>query len=263
MDVGQGDAIAIRFPNRKTMLVDSGPATNTKDLLTYLDNVFFEKSEKHFDYVMLSHPDSDHSAGLLSVLREYSIGIMYRNVYLEGEDNPKSYTTTSNEDYIKAVDYAKNNGIALVDREVGDTIEEGGVTVQWVGPVKQYTESNQNSMVLHLQYNSTGVLISGDSEYNELKDVFENKTYDVDLLKVGHHGSKNSLVGEDEEDTILNHIQPQYAVISVGDNSYGHPHKETIERLENIGSKIMSTPESGAITLKIGRNIRVYEFRKS
>ncbi len=265
IDVGQGDAIAIRFPNEKTMLIDSGPAKSTRDLITYLDNVFFEHGKKHFDYVMLSHPDSDHSAGLSTILRRYSVGVFYRNVYLEEEDNPNGYTTSSNDDYAKAICDAKTKGVALVDREVGDQIIEGGVAVKWVGPIKTYTESNQNSMVLHLQYNRTGVLLCGDAEYNELKDIFEDDVYDVDILKIGHHGSKESLLSEDGSQSILDDIQPSYAVISVGNNTYGHPNIATIDALMHtivnnkttLWDRTMITYHDGSIIANIDEDITI------
>jgi len=274
LDVGQGDAIFIEAPNGNQMLLDGGPS---KAILRELSKVtpFYDRS---IDVVMMSHPDEDHIGGLPDVLKNYSAGLVVEpgvfgesSAYTEIEkiiddennqtENLSSTTQNISEGKIKKI--LARRGMVI---DFG-----GGVFLQILYPVGDVSklETNTASIVARLVYGENEFLLTGDSPKNienylvslEGKDqnCQENISVDSettgttkkfgclslksDVLKVAHHGSKNS-TGEEFVKT----VSPQYAVISVGkDNRYGHPTEEVLNILQNFGSKIFRTDELGNI----------------
>ncbi|MGN1162602.1 MAG: ComEC/Rec2 family competence protein [Christensenellales bacterium] len=252
VDVDQADAIAIKFPNNKTMLIDSGDSkegSNTK-LLNYLDNKFFAGREKVFDYLLITHSDADHVGGAVSVYEKYQVNYTF---YPDVDEN-KTQT------FKKFIDAMKNEPDSMYEtNNSGDKIVEGGVVIDFYSPFyNAITNANANnqSPIMIMNFAGRKIMFTGDAGQDLEKDVLKNYSetdFDVDVLKVAHHGSRTSSCKD-----FLDVAKPEYAVISCGkDNKYGHPTDETLERLKSAGVKdncLYRTDNNGNVILSISSN---------
>lgn len=249
LDVGQGDSIHISSKGVE-MLVDGG-STSEKEVGKYrLIPYLKSQGVSQIDCMVISHADTDHISGLLEILEDGQIRVnmlMLPNV------------TEKSANYQKIEALAKKSDVPIQYIYAGTEFVCGEITVKCLHPGKKYVAESENdsSAVLLLSYGTTDVLLTGDVEdRGENAMLKENVLHDIDILKVAHHGSRYST---DEE--FLDVIMPEMALISCSEgNSYGHPHEETLQRLEAVGCEILTTPECGAITVKIDEEIEVYGF---
>ncbi len=235
LSIGQGDASIIESTHGNRILIDGGPSgivlQKISEVLPYFN--------RSIDIIIETHPDRDHIGGIPSVLERYVVG-----TFLEpGVESPNHV-----DDAIREI--VKNKNIPHMLARAGQVIDMGdGAELRILFPDRDVSgmETNSASIVAQLIYGDTCFLFTGDSpqkieEY--LVSVYGDELR-CDVLKAGHHGSRTST-----GDTYLGSVQPQYAVISAGKgNSYGHPHKETIERLKIAGVTILSTIENGTIQM--------------
>lgn len=230
INVGQGDSILIQTPAGKNILIDGGKTDQTTTVENYLHSV----GVSTLDYVIATHADSDHIGSLDSVIKDFTIG----KVYMPNVTN----TTYTFEDLLSAM---QSKNLTFNRAKAGEILDLGtGLSADFVGPVKDsYTEGNNYSAVLHLIYGKTSFLFTGDAENESENDMIASG---VDLLstvlKVGHHGSNSST-----SEAFLNVVNPKYAVISVGQNSYGHPTEDVLNRLNLHGISVFRTDISGTI----------------
>lgn len=237
IDVGQGDSVFIELPNGETMLIDAGEWTAAEDVIEYIK----ESEAKKIDYLIGTHPHSDHIGGLADVVNEFAIGKAYM---------PK--VSNSTKTFERLLDAIEENNVDVYTAKAGVNIyEDDEMVIEIVAPVSSGYESlNDYSAVIRLIYGKTSFLFMGDAETFSENEIKGNINSDV--LKVGHHGSKTSSSKE-----FLQRVMPQIAVISVGeDNDYGHPSKTVLNRLEDIGAKTLRTDEYGDIIIQSdGNNI--------
>jgi competence protein ComEC len=231
LDVGQGDATYIKTANGDDILIDGGNNNYGDDVVAYLKQLKVDDIE-----IMIStHPDADHVGGLDSVLESFKVESVYA---------PKvAHTTDTFKDFLLAV---KNEKLTIKEAKAGVTLPLKGVTVKFLAPVKTYAVDDLNSWsaVLHLTYGKNIFLFTGDAELKSQTDMIKAKTVlQADVLKVGHHGAKTSTSA-----VFLKAVAPEYAVISVGKNSYGHPTKEVLEAMKRAKSTIYRTDINGTIT---------------
>ncbi|HOJ48037.1 MAG TPA: ComEC/Rec2 family competence protein [Bacillota bacterium] len=233
IDVGQGDGILIRTPDDKFILVDCGPAEAEKSFIAFLKS----QNVREFEYVFFTHPHADHIGNAVKVLQEFKV----KNVYMpDAATTTKTFTNLLNE-------LDKQKDIKITQAKAGQKITVGEVNIDILSPSKdKYGDLNEYSIVFKLTYKENSILFTGDAYIKNEKEMIA-ASYDLkaDILKVGHHGSDSSTSTE-----FLNAVQPKYAVISCGlDNSFGHPHKSTLERIASAGAKIYRTDNDGTITL--------------
>jgi len=236
LDVGQGDAVFIETPNGRQVLIDGGAGRVVlRELGTVMS--FFDRS---IDIVMASHPDSDHIGGLPDVFDRYNVS-MYVDSGVQGDS---ALFSTLHERV------AMEGLHEVVGRKGAQFVIDDGVTMEVLFPDRDVThvETNTGSLIVRLVYGDTSFLFTGDAPVGI--ETYLTYLYGGALkstvLKLGHHGSDTSTA-----DAFLGYVEPEYAVISVGcDNSYGHPSKETIERLERFGIVYVSTCEKGTITFE-------------
>lgn len=231
INVGQGDAIYLEFPNGTNALIDGGPSG--EPVYQFLK----EKGVTKLDRVVLTHPHSDHYRGLKKVFNSFDVKNYYdtraENVDAQGDNNLR--------DLAKA-----KPGCKTLYPEPGSELKwDSKVTVKVMSSCTEAVqmhnndETNNCSLVLRVYYNGHGILLMGDAESTietALMRIYRsglNSTY----IKVGHHGARTSTSA-----SFLARVQPKVAIISVGkDNVYGHPHKETLDRLRAAGAQIFTT----------------------
>ena len=235
LDVGQGDSIFIEINNSKTMLIDASTSFYGNFIIDYINSLGYDR----IDYLIATHPHADHIGSMQDIVLEYDIGDIYM---------PKVSTNTKTyENLLTAID-DKNLTIKKAYKGV-KIIDEDELDVSILSPTKdEYDNLNNYSAVLKLTYKNVSYLFMGDSE----EEVEENILDDVkaDVIKIAHHGSNSSSSLE-----FLKKVSPTYAVISVGeDNSYNHPHKEVLDRLEEIGSTVYRTDLDGNIIISTDGN---------
>lgn len=275
LDVGQGDCIHIQSEEGNHYLVDGGSSSKSQvmkyQILPYLKS----QGVRHLEAVFLTHSDSDHCSGLIELLEAYpSDGLTIGSLIL-----PHIAESSMDEQYKEIKQLAGEKEIQVQYMSRGQKLEDGAMSIRCLHPYRNYdTESaNEYSLVLLVTYKQFTGLFTGDVEgegeacmweymqkyRNEYKQEYGHKTEadDTDrrftLLKVAHHGSRYSTSEE-----FLDAWNINLAIISCGQNNrYGHPHEETLERLENVGSKVLTTPECGAITIEIGEKVKVYGFK--
>lgn len=267
-DVGQGDCIYVSEPGGRCILIDGG-SSDKSGVEEYQILPFLKyRGVSALDAVFVTHPDSDHENGIRGMLEAYEKnGIRIGMLVLPDVD-----MESRNENYLSLAALSEKKGVPVHYIACGDRLFFGKVMLTCIHPQRGYENQDTNaySTVLALTYGDFSALFTGDLEGEGETLVTERLARRGDhvrrhlpqritLLKVAHHGSKNST-----PDPFLALTNPQIALISAGrDNAYGHPHKETLMRLQNQGCRIYQTPESGAVTFWIRRGrVCVEEFSK-
>lgn len=241
LDVGQGDGIYIRTVSGKHWFIDGG-SSDLSQLGKYRIEPFLEsQGVAELDYVFLSHGDTDHTSGITEMLQNQKLGIKIKTLVLPTE-------AVIDDALLEIAGIAEANGTRIVVMNAGEKITDGEMILTCLSPSSTYDGEigNASSMVLDLKYKEFDMLFTGDLELEgEEKAISNGLLRDYDVLKVGHHGSKNAT-----SEVFLEIVKPEIAMISAGkDNSYGHPAEETLERLGYVGCKVYTTQENGAVTV--------------
>lgn len=253
LDVGQGDGIYMRGPSGAQYLIDGG-SSDVKEVGKYRIEPFLKsQGVGSLDYVFLSHGDEDHISGVREMLVRQETGIRIRTLVLPVEE-------VWDEALRKMAQIARENDTKVVTIREGEGIEEEGFRVQCLQPGENdvLEPGNEASMVLRVEYRDFDFLLTGDVEGKGEELLMEKEGLkEVDVLKAAHHGSKNST-----KENFLERVRPKIAWISAGrENSYGHPHPETVRRLEAYHAKQYSTQNFGAVTIETdGERFRIQEY---
>lgn len=243
MSVGQGDAFALRSTGRTVMVFDGG-STSENNIGEYvIMPVIKYNAMANIDYWFVSHTDEDHINGLLYILSLGRLsGINIKNIVISSH-------TPEDEMYHQLVEYAKMADVNILYMDAGDVISDGTFKITCCHPDRKYNsdDKNQLSMILSYVERDRKILFTGDADETALDYMVDTHLslleQQYDYLKVPHHGSKNSI-----SKSLYEKIEFDKAIISVGENNrYGHPHRETLEFLEEIGMKLYRTDECGAI----------------
>ena len=241
LDVGQGDSIFMHLPNNKgNLLIDTGGIVsfNNKNTYSISDNktIPYLKSLgiSKLNYIILTHGDYDHMGEAINLVNNFKVEKVIFNC---GEFNDLE------KELIKVLDKKKIPYYSCI-KELN--IDKNKL---YFLQTKEYDNENDNSNVIYTELNGYKFMFMGDASTATEKEIMNNYNLsDIDVLKVGHHGSKTS---SDKE--FINEINPKYSIISVGkSNRYGHPNKGVLDNLEN--SKINRTDEDGSIMFKIKNN---------
>ncbi|MBU5336468.1 ComEC/Rec2 family competence protein [Intestinibacter bartlettii] len=230
IDVGQADSILITTPSNKNMLIDGGDEDSAKIIKSYLKN----KKVKNLDVVVATHPDSDHIGSLDYIIDNFDVEKIYM---------PKQ--STDSECYINLIESCNKKNLKVNYLSKDDSFNLDTYTKIYVLSPNYITDNNNsNSIVLNISYKNNNFLFTGDCEESNEMDIINS--YDLkntDFLKVAHHGSSTS-----SSLAFLEETTPDIAVISCGyKNSYGHPHRSTLDNLESVNSKVFRTDINGSM----------------
>lgn len=272
LDVGQGDAIFINFPQGQTMLLDSGgrlgfaiaPGEFEPSEDIFIENrigvgeaavlpFLWQLGLKRLDYIAATHGDSDHTEAFAEIVHAMSIGQALTGSVPRSAETPDLFT--------RAV---RARGLPLRLLKRGEVLNLDGVRLEVLSPFANAGEvkpsDNNASLVLRLTLGQRAFLLTGDIEKEtEARLVASGELQKADVLKVAHHGSRTSTTAE-----FLARVQPQHAIISAGDPSpFGHPHPEVVARLRAAGVQLWQTSKCGAITISTdGADLQVGTFVK-
>lgn len=265
LDVGQGDGIYVETAGGSRFLVDGGSSSvsgvGKYRLLPFLRH----QGAKKLDAVFVTHPDADHCNGVKEILEQNITGDIRVGCLIL----PDIGKEARNDAYKELEDAAGRNQVPVAYISRGQKLQAGGVSITCLHPKKGYgaEDANAYSTVLSLSYGNFSALLTGDLEGEGERDfsayIRKREGGQIQgagkytILKAAHHGSANSMPAE-----MLAWCRPYYTVISCGrDNSYGHPHKELLERLTDCGSEVMVTYETGAVTFETdGERVWVSRF---
>ena len=230
IDVGQALSVLVECDG-KFMLYDGGNVDDGSLVVSYLQSQGVEQLE----YVFCSHAHEDHVGGLAAALAYFPAYHVYSPVTEAG--------TKCFQDFVK---YTRQQGLQVEVPAVGTMWPLGGATVTMLGPVAQYSDTNDTSIVLRIDYGSTSFLLTGDMEKTAESDLVNSgANLKADVLQVGHHGSSTS-TGY----AFLSAVLPEMGIISCGaNNKYGHPHEETLSILRDAGVDVYRTDLQGTITI--------------
>ena len=253
LDVGQGDGICMELPDGRVYLMDGGSSDVSKVGNYRLVPFLKAKGIRKIDAVFLSHGDADHINGIAELLEEKQMSI----------DCICLPAGAEKEEFVEIRDLARARNISVRTIQAGDFWENNGAKFWCLNPADVTESGNAASMVLYMEYQDFSMLLTGDLEGEGEKSVAallrSNAITGISVLKVAHHGSKNSTKEE-----FLRQCSPAVAVISCGEhNTYGHPHKETLERLNDMGTVVYRTDCSGAVQITVsGSRMKVTEYRR-
>lgn len=240
LDVGQALSVLVECDGQY-MLYDGGNVDDGSMVVSYLQ----KQGVEELQYVFCSHAHEDHVGGLAAALAFFPANHVYSPVT---EASTKCF-----QDFVK---YTQQQGLQVEVPTVGTVWQLGGATVTMLGPVAQYSETNDTSIVLRVDYGATSFLLTGDMESDAERDLVNSgANLKADVLQVGHHGSSTST-----SYLFLNAVLPEMGVISCGvNNKYGHPHEETLSILRDAGVDVYRTDLLG--TVVIGSDGQNYTIR--
>lgn len=238
IDVGQGDSTFIKCGGR-TMLIDAGDDTKG----TAIQNYIRKQGIDHIDYLVLTHPDSDHIGGAPVIITKFGIDRVFVSNFEK-----------DNKTYQKLIQSLDDKRLKAITPTVGSKFPLGSAKITILAPVKEYDNPNDSSIALLIRNGENKFLFSGDAEESAENDIVNaNTDIKADVYHAGHHGSRTST-----SQKFFEAVSPKYAVISCAEgNSYGHPNAETLNTFRMNGVKVYRTDEEGTIiATSDGTNIK-------
>jgi competence protein ComEC len=240
LDVGQGDGLFVESPTGTQVLFDAGPPHSILGPLQKIISPF----DKTIDAVVITNPDVDHIGGLLDILKNYKVGMIF-----------ESGTLTDSKTYQNLrAEMARQNIPDILIKKGMKLSLGGGVIINILFPDRDVSEwaTNDGSIMARLTYGKTSIMLTGDAPVKTEQIVLsENSPTEIisAILKIGHHGSRTS-----SSESFVKAISPSYALISDGkNNKYGHPHQETLDTLAKFGAQILRTDSLGTIIFNCDR----------
>jgi competence protein ComEC len=259
LDVGQGDGAVLRTPGGRWIVIDAGPAGERDDAGRRVVAPFLERQGvRALAAIVVSHAHADHLGGVPALLGRFPVGVV---IEPGGPVAEPAYAA-----FLSALD---RDGIAWHPARSGERFSLDGVEFTVLHPGDDWAgwgeDVNEDSVVLLVRYGDFEALLTGDAGF-AAEAALRGTVRSVDLLKVGHHGSRGS-TGEE----LLDSLRPLAAVISVGRNDYGHPSPETLARLDSRGVPVLRTDRDGTVsvitdgttmTVKSGQGERRYAVKR-
>jgi len=242
LDVGQADCALVQTPSGKSLLIDAGNIEDAGKIISYLENQYITR----LDVVVGTHPHADHVGGMAQVIRKLDIG----DIYMPYATN----NTVTFPDLLMAI---KDKGLKVSTAKAGVRIDlDPALEIMFLAPNSDtYGDPNNYIAVLKITHKRSSFLLTGDAGIVSEEEMLRSRVdFKADVLKVAHHGSSSS-----SSDGFLENVSSKYAVISVGSgNNYGHPAKDTLDRLARYNVEVFRTDVDGTIIISSdGEKIRV------
>lgn len=228
VDVGQGDATILEFPDGKTMLIDT--PTGKSDVVK---STLRADGRSMIDWLVATHPDADHIGGLDSIISSMDIGSIWA---------PEANSSTQT--YTRFLTSVSNKGMGIEPAYAGRQIATGenySIDILWPQQGASYSEDNAYSVVIEVTYGQNTFLFTGDAPVEAQNACADGH---VDVLKVSHHGSASGM-----SSTLAAKLTPAIAVLSYGENSYGHPTQVVLDALSSVGAQVYGTYVHGTVTV--------------
>ena len=233
-DIGQGDAAFLRTKSGKTALIDGGP----DNAVLYKVGKYLPFWEKNINTIIITHPHADHMTGIVEILRRYSVSQIIMN--------DSRVTTLESQALEKMI--SKRNVTVHYIRSKKDMEFDSDMILKFLYPQKSFSATttdsmnlNDTSIVFQAVWGETKLLFMGDLEKDAQNDII-GEDIKSQIIKVAHHGSEDSL-----NKNFLSRVSSEYSIISVGENTYGHPSLRVIRELERLGSKVFTTKASSDV----------------
>lgn len=230
IDVGNGDSIFIELPNNTNMLIDAGESSKGDKVVDYIKSLGYS----NINYVIGTHPHTDHIGGLSKVINSFTIEKIYM---------PKVISTSKT--YENLLNTIMNKGLKIQTARAGiDIINSQGLLITLLAPNNDlYSDLNNYSVVIKIEYQDVKFLFMGDAEEKSENEILCD--VESDVIKVGHHGSNTS-----SSKKFVSRVNAKYAIISVGsDNNYNHPNIDIVNRWKDANAKVYRTDENGTIVV--------------
>jgi len=229
VNTGNSDSIVIHFPDDRTMLIDAGKPDDFGAISDVLDGF----SEDTIDYAVITHQHDDHIGSFPEILENYTV----KTVYMPTSPIMNPQTEES-------MELIAQKSIPLIEIKAGVTVCDGDVKAEFLSPMyEHYGDKNDYSGVLYMTYGERSFLFMGDATTDVENDMLSKGVVPhADVLKIGHHGSKGST-----SKNFLNAVTPSYAVITTGENDYGHPTKKVLDLLNAKGIEVYRSDYHGNI----------------
>lgn len=240
LDVGQGDCFVVN--SVQTFIIDGGGKrtqdignnTGVNILVPYLDY----KAKNYVDAVFVSHSDADHIIGIIELLSKKNVGQIFLSEKISDDDLAQ-----------KLILEAEKFSVPICYLKSGDDLKFNKADFCCLYPFENTKTENNNdtSLVLKLNLEGEDILFTGDIEKNAEQEILlSNENISSDILKLAHHGSKTSSALD-----FLKKVNPSLAIVSTGvNNSYNHPSKEIVQRLQDLNIPLINTAQSGAVAIK-------------
>lgn len=237
IDVGQGDCTLVYSPDNGVILVDSGEADKAQTVINYLNSLGIDT----IDYCVVTHPHSDHMGSMAQIMSEFNV----ENLIIPELSEINIPTIKTYENFLLS---AEENADEIIPAQAGTTYSVGDIALSVLGPVSQNEDLNNMSVVVKVEYKESSFLITGDCSFDEEDELMENdyNALESDVIKIGHHGSSGSTSAD-----WLEAVNPRFGVISVGNgNSYGHPTKTVLDRLDDFDVDYYRTDVVGTVVFE-------------
>jgi len=243
-DVGEGDSILLQTPDDKTILVDTGDKGKYSPAKTAIIPYFKDLGINKLDILLLTHPDQDHIGGTLDILKNVQVGTIYTN----GEKSDAKF-------YGKLLDFISQNHLKteVITNNQEIILDKNVKITAFVPEDRTKSDRNDTSIILYIVYKDFSGLLMADNEKESYKLLEQYIKDPVDMIKVGHHGSYGAVDNE-----MLENLKPEYAIISGGENSYGHPAPQVLRLLDDNNVKTYRTDTDNAIKLETDGNKIIY-----
>lgn len=227
IDVGQADCTLL-ISQGKAMLIDAGNQNDDALIISYLDNLGIRELE----YIVFTHPHEDHIGSGEAIIDAFPVSKIF--MLDEYDEGIEGYLGRAIEE----------KGLETEAPVPGDSVGFGECVLEFLGPVAEYSDANDDSICVRVTHGENNILFTGDAGSGPERDMIESGAYlESDLLKAGHHGSSTS-----SSYYFLREVNPRYVVISCEkDNMYGHPHEEAMSRFNDLGAEIFRTDTQGTI----------------
>jgi competence protein ComEC len=270
LDVGQGDAAMVTMPDGSSLLIDAGGRPNFRNQFVNDEGQTFERDTRTVgeavvseylwhrgldavDYLLATHADADHISGLNNIALNFRV-----RAALVGR------TPVADAEYSGFVDTMDARAVPVIVVRAGDLLRVGNVTAEVLWPPFNSNQKagsrNNDSVVLRLQFGERAILLTGDIEAEtESALVLRRQNLTADVVKVAHHGSKSS-----STESFVRATRARWAIISVVQTSiFGHPHPEVVERWKTSGAEVLTTGNSGTITVTTdGHHLTIETFMR-